>query len=45
VPCCDLDIQVTPPSPRVIPCGLFADSALAWIITEKCHFRMLTPKG
>ncbi|CAM3477496.1 Transposase IS66 zinc-finger binding domain-containing protein [Cupriavidus taiwanensis] len=30
-PCCDLGIKVTPALPRIIPRGLFTESALAWI--------------
>jgi transposase len=39
-PCCDLGIKVTPPPPRIIPRGLFTESALAWIITGKYQFGM-----
>jgi transposase len=39
-PCCDLGIKVTPAPPRIIPRGLFTESALAWVITGKYQFGM-----
>ncbi|WP_026200890.1 IS66 family transposase, partial [Cupriavidus sp. UYPR2.512] len=39
-PCCDLGIKVTPAPPRIIPRGLFTESALAWITTGKFQFGM-----
>ncbi|WP_455289667.1 IS66 family transposase [Cupriavidus necator] len=39
-PCCDLGIKVTPAPPRIIPRGLFTESALAWIATGKYQFGM-----
>jgi len=39
-PCCDLSIKVTPVPPRIIPRGLFTESALAWIATSKYQFGM-----
>jgi transposase len=39
-PCCDLGIKVTPAPPRIIPRGLFTESALAWITTGKYQFGM-----
>jgi transposase len=34
-PCCDQGIKVTPAPARIIPKGLFAESALAWIVCAK----------
>jgi hypothetical protein len=34
-PCCDQGIQVAPAPARIIPKGLFAESALAWIVCAK----------
>jgi transposase len=34
-PCCDCGIQVTPAPARIIPKGLFTESALAWILCAK----------
>ncbi|WP_232444619.1 transposase domain-containing protein, partial [Burkholderia ubonensis] len=31
-PCCELGIKVTPAPPRIIPRGLFTESALAWMV-------------
>ncbi|WP_197388922.1 IS66 family transposase, partial [Ralstonia pseudosolanacearum] len=39
-PCCDLGIKVTPAPARIIPRGLFTESALAWIATGKYQFGM-----
>lgn len=39
-PCCDLGIKVTPAPARIIPRGLFSESALAWIATGKYQFGM-----
>ena len=39
-PCCDLGIKVTPPPPKIIPRGLFTESALASIATGKYKFGM-----
>ncbi|MBB5503125.1 IS66 family transposase [Paraburkholderia sp. MM5384-R2] len=39
-PCCDLGIKVTPAPPRIIPRGLFTESALAWIAAGKYQFGM-----
>lgn len=39
-PCCDLGIKVTPTPQRIIPRGLFTESALAWIVTGKYQFGM-----
>lgn len=39
-PCCDLGIKVTPAPPRIIPRGLFTESALAWIAGGKYQFGM-----
>jgi transposase len=39
-PCCDLGMKVTPAPPRLIPRGLFTESALAWIATGKYQFGM-----
>lgn len=39
-PCCGLGIKVTPAPARIIPRGLFAESALAWIITGKYQYGM-----
>ena len=39
-PCCDLGIKVTPAPTRIIPRGLFTESALAWIATGKYQFGM-----
>lgn len=39
-PCCDLGMKVTPPPSRIIPRGLFTESALAWIATGKYQFGM-----
>ncbi|MFL9912766.1 transposase [Paraburkholderia sp. RL17-337-BIB-A] len=39
-PCCDLGIKVTPAPPRIIPRGLFTESALAWIAAGKYRFGM-----
>ncbi|MCU0922912.1 MAG: IS66 family transposase [Burkholderiaceae bacterium] len=37
-PCCELGIQVTPAPARIIPRGLFTESALAWMATGKYQF-------
>jgi transposase len=37
-PCCELGIKVTPAPARIIPRGLFTESALAWIATGKYQF-------
>lgn len=37
-PCCDLSLKVTPAPARIIPRGLFSESAQAWIITGKYQF-------
>jgi transposase len=34
-PCCDRSLKVTPTPARIIPKGLFTESALAWIISAK----------
>jgi transposase len=34
-PCCDQGIKVTPAPARIIPKGLLAESALAWVVTSK----------
>jgi transposase len=34
-PQCDQSIKVTPARPRIIPKGLFTESALAWFVTSK----------
>ncbi|KVK81768.1 transposase [Burkholderia cepacia] len=39
-PCCDLGVKVTPAPVRIIPRGLFSESALAWIATGKYQFGM-----
>ncbi|WP_194726753.1 IS66 family transposase [Noviherbaspirillum malthae] len=39
-PCCDLGIKVAPVPARIIPRGLFTESALAWIATGKYQFGM-----
>jgi transposase len=39
-PCCDLGIKVAPVPKRIIPRGLFTESALAWITTGKYQYGM-----
>ena len=39
-PCCDLGIKVAPTPARIIPRGLFIESAPAWIATGKYQFGM-----
>lgn len=39
-PCCDLGMKVAPVPMRIIPRGLFTESALAWIATGKYQFGM-----
>jgi transposase len=39
-PCCDLGMKVAPAPARIIPRGLFTESALAWIATGKYQFGM-----
>ena len=39
-PCCDLGLKVAPAPVRIIPRGLFTESALAWIATGKYQFGM-----
>ena len=34
-PCCDLSLRVAPAPARLIPKGLYTESAMAWIITAK----------
>ena len=34
-PCCDQGLRITPAPARLIPKGLFTESALAWVITSK----------